>query len=283
MPSPEPSRTAMITAVSRGQHRMADTRPWIMDDPYALSLVGPAWTTIQDTLSTALREPALRQMRAGTVARSRYAEDRLFHGDFSQLVILGAGLDSFAWRRPDALGSLRVFEVDHPATQAWKLERAEALALPVATNHVFAPVELDRETLRVGLSNAGFDWSEPTFFSWLGVTQYLAMEAIRSTLRVVASCPPGSEIVFTYVVTPPFLDGLGLEFIEAISQMADGCGQPRQTRLSPPDARALVERESGLTVSEHLGRDELHKRYFANRQDDLTPYSVLRFIAAMVA
>jgi methyltransferase (TIGR00027 family) len=272
----------MIAAVCRGRHRMADPTPWVFDDPYALSLVGPSWTKIQDALDSAINELALCQMRAGMVGRSRYAEDRLDQQPFSQFVILGAGLDSFAWRRPDILGRLRIFEVDHPATQAWKQERATALALPEAENHVLTSIDFDRETLREGLTHAGFEWSGPAFFSWLGVTQYLTTDAIRSTLQIIASCAPGSEIVFTYVVTPPFLDDVGADFLEAITAVATRSGEPWRTYLSPSEAEALVECEGGLLVSEHLSRDDLHERYFTRRPDNLMPYTVLRYIAATV-
>jgi methyltransferase (TIGR00027 family) len=133
-------------------------------------LVGPEWPRISAARSALHREPILREAGAWVVVRSRYTEDRLLGGRFTQYVILGAGLDSFAWRRPDLLHSLRVFEVDHPATQAWKHQRMAVLALPINDRHIFAPVDFETETIRGGLDAAGFDWSQPTMFSWLGVT-----------------------------------------------------------------------------------------------------------------
>ena len=282
MRSAEPSRTAMMSATCRGAHRLHDAAPWVFDDPFALSLVGPAWPEILGAMATRFSEPMLRQATASMVNRSRYAEDRLLAGAFAQYVILGAGLDSFAWRRPDVLRALRVYEVDHPATQAWKRERAEALALPTSDEHVFAPVDFESETLRHGLDAAGFDWSRPTLFSWLGVTQYLTTDAIRATLRTVAGSAPGSEIVFTYVPPPPFLDELGLEFIEVVSNVAGERGEPFRTFLSPADARTLVEEHGDLEIREDLSRDDLHGRYFSDRSDGLTPYTAQRFVAAAV-
>ncbi len=233
-------------------------------------------------MSAVFREPVLRQATAGMVNRSRYAEDRLHEGTFAQYVILGAGLDSFAWRRPDVLRSMQVFEIDHPATQAWKRERVTALALPRSDRHILAPVDFETETLRDALSSAGFNWSEPTLYSWLGVTQYLSTDAIRATLRTVASCAPGSEIVFTYIATSAFLDDIGQELVDTGSRVAAERGEPFRVSLSPADAEALAEQDGGLKISDHPTREELHNRYFAGRSDGLTPSTAQRLIAAAV-
>jgi O-methyltransferase involved in polyketide biosynthesis len=111
-----PSRTAMFAAVSRGLFRLETASPWVLDDPLALVLVGPVWQQLRDQFDPLFPGPVRREARAAVCTRSRYAEDRLAAGTFGQYVILGAGLDSFAWRRPDLLGSLTVFEVDHPAS-----------------------------------------------------------------------------------------------------------------------------------------------------------------------
>src|SRR4051794_34286827 len=151
MKAAEPSMTAKRTAVARGEHRLFDSAPWILDDAFALMLVGPEWRQIFDARAALHQERVRRDARAWVVARSRYAEDRLDEQPFTQYVVLGAGLDSFAWRRPDLLRSLRVFEVDHPATQAWKRERVANLALPTSDHHVFAPVDFETESLESGL------------------------------------------------------------------------------------------------------------------------------------
>ena len=135
-----PSRTAMFAAVSRGLFRLETASPWVLDDVLALVLVGPVWQQLRDQFDPLFPGPVRREARAAVCTRSRYAEDRLAAGAFRQYVILGAGLDSFAWRRPDLLGSLTVFEVDHPASQAWKLERVRELGLPLSDSQVFVPV-----------------------------------------------------------------------------------------------------------------------------------------------
>jgi methyltransferase (TIGR00027 family) len=253
----------------------------VLDDPFALMLVGPEWREILTVPASLLSEPVSREGRAWLVGRARYAEDRLLDGRFDQYVILGAGLDSFAWRRPDLLRSLRVFEVDHPATQAWKQERMSVLALPAHDRHIFAPVDFENETLRDGLNAAGLDWSQPTIFSWLGVTAYLTIGAIEATLRTVASCAAGSEIVLTYCPTDEFIDDLGREFRRTMGPVAAKAGEPYRTLLTPPEASALVE-GCGLKVVNHPTRDDLHARYFADRTDGLTPATHERLIVASV-
>jgi methyltransferase (TIGR00027 family) len=271
----------MAVAVLRDAHRADDAPPWILDDPYALVLVGACWRDLRSEQIETYGEAARPQQRAGVVVRSRYAEDRLGAQSFRQYVVLGAGLDSFAWRRPDLVGPIRVFEVDHPATQAWKRARIDDLGLPAKAGHVFAPIDFETETLHGGLVRAGLDWSEPSFFSWLGVTMYLTTEAIEATLRTVAMCNPGSEIVFTYLAARPFLDEVGREVADTFSKMATSAGEPFATDFSPAEAEALVQR-CGLEVAEHPTRDDLARRYFSERDDGLRPYTTERLIAARV-
>lgn len=137
-----PSRTAMLAALARGLLRMEETPPWVLDDAFALLLIGPAWQDLRELTSSLFPAQVLAEAAAAVCTRTRYVEDRLAAGGFAQYVILGAGLDSFAWRRPELLGSLRVFEVDHPASQAWKLERVKELALPLSDAQVLVPIDL---------------------------------------------------------------------------------------------------------------------------------------------
>lgn len=272
----------MMAAVSRGLHRIVDPRPWVLDDPYALRLIGREWTTVHRAMSAVFSAPVLRQANAAMVTRARYTEDALRDGAFTQYVVLGAGLDSLAWREPDLLPTVRIIEIDHPSTQAWKQQRMRALGLAAQAGHVLAPVDFETDTVRDGLDAAGFDWSRPALFSWLGVTQYLSVDAIRETLRVVASCAPGSEIVLTYVPTIAHLDTLGRQFVTTLTRVAEDKGEPLRALLEPAEALALIEEGSALRVREHLTRDDLHVRYFARRSDRLTPPSTLRMIAAVV-
>jgi methyltransferase (TIGR00027 family) len=276
-----PSQTAMMAATARGLHRLEAAPPWVFDDAFALVLVGPAWPDVRDELVQFLTEPLLRVTSAMTVCRSRYTEERLARGAFEQYVLLGAGLDTFAWRRPDALAAgLRVFEVDHPDTQRWKLGRIEALGLPLSDGHVFAPVDFEVETITAGLDRVGFDWSKPTFVSWLGVMPYLTVEANEAALRALAKCAPRSEVVMTYGTAEPLMDDVGRQCYAGFAALAASKGERFQVLFTPEEAEALVRR-CGLEVADHPCGDALH-HYFAGRPDGLSPSVFEQALTAVV-
>jgi methyltransferase (TIGR00027 family) len=278
----EPSRTAMMVATIRGLHRLEAAPPWVFDDFLALVLVGPAWRDFRAELLAALSEPLLWPCSATTLARARWTEDRLAAGPFDQYVLLGAGLDSFAWRRPDVLAAgLRVFEVDHPASQAWKLRRVDELGLPSSDRHVFVPVDFEDETFAVGLDRAGFDWSAPALFSWLGVIPYLTVEAIEATLRTIAKGAPGSEIALSYLVDPSLMEDVGRALLDRFGGLAASVGEPFQTLLTTKEAEALVRR-CGLEVVDHPTCADIDARYFTGRPDDLAAVTFEQFLAASV-
>src|SRR5271168_1087136 len=170
------SRTARRVAIRRAAHQLLD-HPRVLDDPLALRIIG---LEAAEELRTNPKEhhAFARAFRAFMAARSRYAEDELAravaHG-VRQYVVLGAGLDTFAYRNPHA--GLRVFEVDHPATQAWKREQLQAGEIAIPASLTFVPIDFERQTLAAGLDQAGFDTRAAAFFSWLGVTPYLTREA----------------------------------------------------------------------------------------------------------
>jgi len=281
MDAGRPSATAMAVAVSRGSHRAYDQPPWVLDDPYAQLLAGPAGPDIRASEEAVFAEPARRQSRSSIVVRARYAEDRLLAGGYHQYVILGAGLDSFAWRRPGLLGQMRVFEVDHPATQAWKRARADDLGLPVREGHTFVPVDFEAEPLETALNRARLDWSQPVFFSWLGVIIYLTTNAVEATLRTIAACAPGSEAVLSYDASEPFLDEAAREMVHTEAEMVAAAGEPYRLTFSPAEAETLVRR-CGLAVAEHLTPAEVYERYFSGRADGLRPSTAERLMAARV-
>jgi methyltransferase (TIGR00027 family) len=276
-----PSRTAMIAAVGRGRLRQEETPPWVLDDTFALVLVGPVWQELRERLDSLFPGQVVREACAAVCTRSRYAEDRLAAGTFAQYVILGAGLDSLAWRRPDLLRSLRVFEVDHPASQAWKLKRVRDLALPVSDSHVFVPADFEAEPARDALGTAGFDSGQPALFSWTGVAPYLTAPAIESTLRTIAGAAAGSEVVFSYLAEESVLDDVGKEFIRGYAPFAASVGEPLQPGWSVIEIERLISR-CGLKVVDHPARADLEHRYFAGRTDDLRPYTVETLVTAQV-
>ena len=276
-----PSRTAMLAAVARGHLRLEETPPWVLDDAFALVLVGSVWQELRERLVSLLPRQVIREASAAVCTRSRYAEDRLAAGAFAQYVILGAGLDSFAWRRPDLLRSLRVFEVDHPASQAWKLERARDLALPLSDSRVFVPVDFETEPLQEALHTAGFDWGQPTLFSWTGVAPYLTAQAIESTLRTIAWAAADSEVVFSYLAEESMLDDVGKQFLRSYAPLAASVGEPVQAGRPVIEIERLISR-CGLKVVDHPERADLEHRYFADRIDGLRPYNVETLVTARV-
>ena len=198
----QPSRTALGAAGLRAAHQMLDGAA-IFADPLALRILG---ADADDLVREAEAEtdPFRQRLRWFIAARSRIADDALAAAvkrGTGQLVVLGAGLDTTAYR---ALPShdLRSFEVDHPATQAWKRQRLAEADIPLPAALSFVPVDFERETLADGLAAAGFDFTQQTFFTWLGVVPYLTDEAIFATLGFIAGLPGGAHVVFDYVNPP---------------------------------------------------------------------------------
>lgn len=277
----EPSRTAMMTAMARAAHRMLDERPWLVDDPFGMMLIGPKWRDVFDAKTSGYTPDMMAEIRAFVAARARYAEDRLEAGDFSQYVILGAGLDSFVWRRPDLCRRLKVFEVDHPASQSWKRARIEAIGLPVPRSLVYASVDFEKETLNDGLTRAGFDWSAKTFFIWTGVTMYISEAASATTLSTVARCAKGSEIVFTYAPDNRELDERALVMRARFAEIATAAGEPPMTTFSEGALGAIV-RGAGLSLVANPTFEEFHKLFFEGRKDGLKAYKLERIATARV-
>jgi methyltransferase (TIGR00027 family) len=195
----------------RAAHYPLDAEPRILDDSFARAFAG--FSSDEELLKALddLKVADFVRRRTVIVVRNRYAEDELVRSvaqGISQYVILGAGLDSFAYRRRDLLQVLDVYEVDHPASQAWKRQRVEELGIKIPERLHYVPVDFERETLMNGLSAAGVNHRAATFFSWLGVTQYLTSTAVLNTLREVATlAAPGSEIVFQFILSAATLVG----------------------------------------------------------------------------
>ncbi len=266
-----PSATALRIALQRAAHQVVDD-PRIFDDPLALRILNleagaasgpdPGWPE---------RTSASPRLRAFLAVRSRYAEDELHAAvkrGVRQYVVLGAGLDTFACRNPYPEGVLRVFEVDHPATQAWKRAQLEQAAIPIPPTLTFSPVNFETQTLEQGLLEAGFDMAANAYFSWLGVTQYLSVETVMAALGFVSSMPAGSSIVFDYTISP-FLLGPGpRRAFDALVQRVARAGEPFRAFFDPSalknDLAAL-----GFTRIEDLSPEALNARYFRERTDDL--------------
>ena len=181
----QPSRTALAAATHRAAHQILEGGR-IFADPLALRILGVDQEATSDITPNKMRPQP--QMRLFIAMRTRFAEDALAAAvqcGACQLVVLGAGLDTYAYRSPFG-ERLRIFEVDHPATQAWKRHRLDAGSIPSPCWLTFAPVDFERETLSQGLKSVGFNPSQRTSFTWLGVVPYLSTEAVWSALSFIA-------------------------------------------------------------------------------------------------
>jgi methyltransferase (TIGR00027 family) len=261
------SWTARRVAIRRAAHQLLDD-PKVLDDPLALRIIG---AEAAEALRSSPRESHgfSRAFRAFMAARSRYAEDQLAqavaHG-VKQCVVLGAGLDTFACRNPHS--GLRVFEVDHPATQAWKRDQLQAGGITIPSTLTFVPLDFEQQTLADGLRQAGFRESEPVFFSWLGVTPYLTHAAFRATLSFIAKMPPGSGVVFDFTIDRKLLNPGQRIAAEALARRVAEAGEPFQLFFDPANLQEVLK-GLGFRRTEFLEREQLNARYFNNRTDGL--------------
>jgi methyltransferase (TIGR00027 family) len=274
-----PSRTAQGAAVLRASHQILD-RPLILDDGLALRILGPQ-------LETSVRanpNPARAGLRAFVALRSRFAEDQLgraVHRGVGQYVILGAGLDTFAYRNPFAASRLRVFEVDHPATQAWKLARLRDVGIDAPDSLTFVPVDFERQTLSGELAQAGFKADTPAFFSWLGVVVYLTQDAVTATLGFIASLASGTEVVFDYGIPSAALTERERASREAAAKRVAAIGEPWLTFFDPAGL-AVELLDIGFSDVEDLDPQQARDRYFANRTDGLRIGNAGRLMRAVL-
>ena len=233
-----PSQTAEGAAIMRALHQTLDADPKILDDPIAPQLVDAQSDFYRSRVALLNRLPKAvgLRLKATFVMRSRYTEDCLaecFAKGVRQYVILGAGLDTFAYRQPLWAGSLRLLEVDHPATRQWKRDRLAAANITLPENLRQVPIDFEKTSLADGLSIGGLNRSAPAFFSMLGVTQYLSVDALDATLRFLLSLPPSSETVFSFVLPdqalPPDEASLAQAFVAQFAAM----GEPWLSRFVP--------------------------------------------------
>jgi methyltransferase (TIGR00027 family) len=276
-----PSHTAYRVAVSRAAHQLLD-EPHVLEDPIALAIVGAVAVAAIRAAPLRYRLPPARYLRAFLVARSRVAEEALARAvrrGVRQYVVLGAGLDTFAYRNPYPADGLTVFEVDHPATQAWKRGQLETAGIALPPSLRFVAVDFETQQLGEPLAGAGLRAEEPAFFSWLGVSMYLTRAAIGATLGYVAGLPRGSGIVFDYAVPPAGLSPVRRLVVHALLKRVAAAGEPWKTFFEPR-ALAAELRALGLTELEDLGPEELNARFFAERSDGLRTGALGRVMCA---
>ena len=272
------SRTALSVALRRAAHQIYDS-PVVFDDPIAVGILGATYA--EQLRRTPLRtdRPFSTALRAFLVARSRYAEDNLRRAvsrGVEQYVLLGAGLDTFAYRNPFA--KLRVFEVDHPATQQWKRELLQRNNIAIPDSIAYTPVDFERQSLTEQLGFAGFNSHAPAFFSWLGVVPYLTLEAFRATLSFIAAQRPGSGLTLDYGQPRSTLPLLEQMERDSLASRVEKAGEPFQLFFTSTEISAELSPFHGV---EDLGAPEINARYFSGRSDQLRMRgTAARFLSA---
>jgi methyltransferase (TIGR00027 family) len=266
----QPSKTALRVALRRAAHQLHDSKPLVFDDPLAVPILGPAFREELARTPAADRRPFSAPFRAFMVARARLAEDTLAVGVAQhaarQYLVLGAGLDTFAYRNP--YSQVKVFEVDHPATQAWKRDCLAAAAIEIPESLRLVSVDFERQSLADELCAAGFDPRLPTVTAWLGVVPYLTLEAFRDTTGLLSSFAPGSAVVFDYSQPRAALPLVEQLMLDSLSARVAQAGEPFRLFFTP-DALASELELMGLRVIEDLDSRALTARFFAGRRDGL--------------
>ena len=258
------SKTALRVAIRRAAHQLIE-KPRVLDDPIAVRLVGPGYARDMKRAS----HKVARDFRLFMAARSRYVEDRLAEAvanGVTQYVILGAGLDTFAYRNP--FPALRVFEVDFPATQEGKRAMLAEAGIALPAGLTFVPLDFEHKTLAAGLAEAGFDAGSAAFFGWLGVVPYLTLDAFRSTLAAIAQLPAGSALSFDYAIAPETLSPLGRKAFDALAGRVAAAGEPFQLFFTS-EQMASELRRAGFHRIEQVNSERLNELYFKDRADGL--------------
>ncbi|MGN1402069.1 MAG: class I SAM-dependent methyltransferase [Bacillus sp. (in: firmicutes)] len=300
MKNNESSMTALISSFSRAYHEENDD-PKIFSDNLAKQLMtageyeqisrymaggidffSPDKKEAFSTPAETLRWVVHTQLAPTPLARARFSEDALANAiqvGASQYVILGAGMDTFAYRNPDVLEHFHVFEVDHPATQAFKKQRVEQAGWGISDNLHYVPIDFSAGDLVAGLMKAGLDQHKLTFFSWLGVSYYLTKERFAALLKAISGIVPrGSSIVFDYA--DEFLFSSDVKRVQNMIAMAKASGEPMKSSFSYPELEKMLE-DSGWLIYEHLTSDEIEERFFSGRNDYLHAFEHINYCLAV--
>ncbi|NGO70220.1 class I SAM-dependent methyltransferase [Streptomyces boncukensis] len=278
----EADSTAVRVALWRALHTRADPPPHILDDDLGLRIAAPDgdWRARPD-----MDAEGTRGLRAAIVARARFVEDLVLQQaerGVGQYVILGAGLDTFAQRRPDAAARLRVFEVDQPGPQAFKRRRLEELSLGVPEWLRFVPVDFEAgDSWWARLAAAGFDPARPAVVVSTGVTMYLTRDAVAATLRRIAGLAPGTTCAMTFLLPRDHVAPDERELHRRSEEGARASGTPFRSYFTPRQMAELAE-AAGFAEVRHVPAQTLAERYFSGREDGLRPATAERLLVATV-
>ena len=254
----ESSRTALMIARQRAAHQVLDHGS-ILHDPFAIRILGEDKA---DILQFATRHPSASIGRLFTAARSRIAEDASLiavAAGVRQIVILGAGLDTFALRNPQSERHIRIFELDHPATQADKCDRLAKAQIAPPPSLVFVPVDFEHDDLRTNLISAGFQLNEPAFFTWLGVVPYLTQDAIARTLDFISSIS-GAQVVLDYLGPPDEFSDELREIEKARAEQLEKMGEPSSSRFDRAGMAGIL-RAHGFGAIEDISFHHIASRF----------------------
>ena len=277
-----PDHTAVRVALWRALHVEVDSAPYIFEDELGLKLVAPDknWRERPD-----MHPQGTRGYRASIVGRARLIEDLLLEKieqGVRQYVILGAGLDTFAERRPEIASRLGIYEIDEPATQTWKRERLMDLGFGVPEYLNLVPVDFESgESWTEKLKTSGFKKDQPALVTSTGVAMYLTKEANLDTLRKLTTLAPGSILAMTFMLPPELVESEEREAYEIVMGRAAAAGTPFISLFRPSEILELA-REAGFKEVIHVSKDEIIKRYFSDRADGLVPSSGEEFLIATV-
>ena len=269
------SRTANLAACVRAYHCQWYKAP-IFADTYAIDMISNFWRVIARNrmfswivVHTVFR--AFRPIHTEIILRARYAEDRLMEAvraGVGQYVILGAGLDTFSMRQNALSDRLRIFELDHPATQEMKREKVLRVNGEIPSNLIFAPIDFETDNLDEALARTGFDPLTPSFFSWLGTTYYLTKDAIRETLgRIAGIAAPGSRIVFDYKLAGHLVPEESRQFADKLDRFVARRGEPMISTFTPEELKDVM---SGFGFAEMEDISAVaQKRLYLNERSGL--------------
>jgi methyltransferase (TIGR00027 family) len=295
--------TALVTAYARAYHATHDS-PLIFNDFMAdqfytkdehisfdhhlaetLKMIAPELEAQHPDQATALAYVMQRHNGPITLSRSRYAEDSLdkaIQQGVQQYVILGAGFDTFAFRRPELKDRLQIFEVDHPTTQALKRQRIATAIRQLPAHLHFVPVNFTHESLVDALKNSAYNPEKLSFFSWLGVTYYLTHDAIETTLQsIVKIAPSGSQIIFDYLDADAFIPEKANRRVQLLQNIARMVGEPMKSGFEP-EKLAQKLNQLKLNLHENLGPSDIEKAYFQDRNDQYHAFEHIHFVNASI-
>ncbi|GAA0924619.1 SAM-dependent methyltransferase [Streptomyces thermoalcalitolerans] len=272
-----------MAAAARAAHLVVDRPPLIFSDTLAEALLGDQAEELLGYHRAYGDQLVLAAARAQAVCRSRCTEERVgraVRSGVRQYVILGAGLDTFA-HRSELAGRVRVFEVDHRATQEDKKDRLAAAGIPVPGNVAYVPLDFEREDLTSSLCAHGFDPGRPSVVAWLGTSMYLTAEAVAGTLDALGAFAPGTQLVMDYLLPEGLRDATARQYVDAVASFATERGEPWRTFLTPDDLDARLT-ACGFETVAHIRQHEMVDAALWDRQDALVPLDLSRIAHARI-